>query len=199
MSWKKISSKYVLDSKWLKVRQDSVELPNGKVMDDYFIIENKNVSLIVAINNKNEIILKSEYRYPINKDLIELPGGTFELDENNPLEVAKRELLEETGYVSDDWELLFRNYDYPTKDINQVNIYLAKDIKKVSEQNLDESEEILFEFVPLVKAVDMCMNNIIEVNGTIAGIFKTAKIFGVWLISYWRLFGLGGEVTYESA
>ena len=179
MSWQKIDSKYILDTKWLKVRQDSVKLPNGKVMDDYLIIEKKNVSLIVAINIKNEIILKSEYRYPINKDLIELPGGTFALDENNPLEVAKRELLEETGFASDNWELLFRNYDYPTKDINQVNIYLARDIKKVSEQNLDESEEISFKFVPIEEAVNMCMNNIIEVNGTIAGILKTAKILGV--------------------
>lgn len=179
MSWEKIDSKYLIDTKWLKVRQDSVKLPNGTVMDDYMVIENKNVSLIVAINDKNEVILKSEYRYPINKELIELPGGTFELCESNPLEVAKRELLEETGYSSEHWELLCRNYDYPTKDINQVNIYLARDVKKVSEQTLDESEDISFQFVPMETAVQMCMNNRIEVNGTLAGIFKAARILGI--------------------
>lgn len=179
MEWENLDRKYVLDTKFLRVRQDSVRLPNGVVMDDYFVIEKKNVSLILAIDENKNIILKDEYRYPIDKHLIELPGGTFDLDETNPLEVAKRELLEETGYIADEWELLFANYDYPTKDINQVNIYLAKNIRKITEQKLDISEDIKFRFVPLQEAVSMCMNNLICVNGSIAAILKTARLFGV--------------------
>lgn len=179
MKWKTTSSKYVLDTKFIKVRQDSVELPNGTMMDDYFIIEKKNVSLIVAMDENQNIILKEEYRYPIDKDLIELPGGTFELNETNPIEVAKRELKEETGYISEDWELLFTNYDYPTKDVNQVNVYLARNIKKVAGQELDFSENIEYKLVPLKEAVDMCMNKKICVNGTMAGILKVARMCGI--------------------
>lgn len=98
---------------------------------------------------KRESLSKMSYRYPIDKHLIELPGGTFDLGETDPLAVAKRELLEETGYSAEEWELLFTNYDYPTKDVNQVNIYLAKNIKQVSKQQLDLGEDIKFSFVPL--------------------------------------------------
>lgn len=142
MEWENLDRKYIVDNEFLKVRQDKVKLPNGLVIDDFFVIEKNNVSLIVAIDEEKRIIIKDEYRYHIDKHLIELPGGTFDLGEADPLGVAKRELLEETGYSSDEWELLFSNYDYPTKDVNQVNVYLAKNIKRVSEQQLDEGEDI---------------------------------------------------------
>lgn len=179
MFWKKLSSRYILNSKWLKVRMDSVELPNGVIMDDYYVVENNNVSLVVAVNDNNEILLKEEYRYAIDEHLTELPGGTFELNECDPLVVAQRELLEETGYVSDQWELLYTNYDYPTKSTNHVNIYLAKGIRKVADQKLDISEEIDLKLVPIQEAVNMCMNNTIKVNGSIAGILKAARLLGL--------------------
>lgn len=179
MEWENLERQYLIDNKFLKVRQDKIKLPNGAIIDDYFVIEKKNVSLIVVIDEEKRIIIKDEYRYPIDKHLIELPGGTFDFGETDSLEVAKRELLEETGYLADKWELLSVNYDYPTKDVNQVNIYLAKNIKRVSEQQLDIGEDIKFSFVPLEKAVSMCMDNTICVNGTVAAILKTARIYGV--------------------
>ncbi len=179
MEWENLGRQYLVDNEFLKVRQDKVKLPNGVIIDDFFVIEKKNVSLIVAMDEEERIIIKDEYRYPINKHLIELPGGTFDLGETNPLDVAKRELLEETGYSADEWELLFTNYDYPTKDVNQVNIYLAKGIKRVSDQQLDMGEDIKYRFIPLEKAVSMCMDNTICVNGTVAAILKTARIYGV--------------------
>jgi len=179
MEWEKIESNYLVDNEFLKVRQDKVKLPNGIVIDDFFVVERKNVSLIVAIDEERRIIIKDEYRYPVDSHLIELPGGTFDLGETDPLSVAKRELLEETGYEADEWELLFENYDYPTKDVNKINIYLAKNIKRVSEQQLEDGEDIKFSFVPLEKAVSMCMDNSICVNGTVAAILKTARIYGV--------------------
>ncbi len=179
MKWNKKSSEYLLKTKYLKVRQDCVELSNGIVLDDYFIVEKNNVSLIVAIDENQNVILKKEYRYPIDRDLIELPGGTFELNETDPLSVAKRELLEETGYQAEEWELLCTNYDYPTKDVNQVNIYLAKNIKMVAEQKLDITEDIEFKLIPLKDAIEMCMKNDICVNGSLAGLLMTARKYGI--------------------
>ena len=80
MEWENLESQYLVDNEFLKVRQDKVKLPTGDIIDDFFVIERKNVSLIVAIDEEKRIIIKDEYRYPIDKHLIELPGGTFDLD-----------------------------------------------------------------------------------------------------------------------
>ncbi|MBQ8813943.1 MAG: NUDIX hydrolase [Lachnospiraceae bacterium] len=143
-------------------------------MDDYFVIENKDVSLIVAVDDENNVLLKEEYRYPIDENLIELPGGTLNKGED-PLEAAKRELLEETGYVAAQWELLARNYDYPTKGTCCVYLYLAKNIQKVSGQNLDISEDIAFTMMPYDEAVRMCRTGKICVNGSVAGILLAGE------------------------
>ena len=169
-SWRKISSEYALNSKWIKVRKDTVELPNGHIMDDYFIIEKKDVALIAALDSENKILLKEEYRYPIDDNLIELPGGTLEDGETDPLISAERELLEETGYASDEWELLACNYDYPAKEANRVYIFCARNVKKVAEQKLDISESIEYKFIPIEEAVELCRRNEIKVNGTVSGI-----------------------------
>ena len=90
MKWKCLKSEYLVNSKWLKVRRDEVQLPNGTIMDDYFVIEKKNVALIVAMDKDKRVILKKEYRYAIDKELIEIPGGTYDNDSDNPLDVARR-------------------------------------------------------------------------------------------------------------
>jgi len=136
------------------------------------VIEKKNVALIVAMDKDKRVILKKEYRYAIDKELIEIPGGTYDNESDNPLDVAKRELLEETGYESDDWGFLGTLYDYPTKDTNTISLYIAKNIYKVAEQKLDISEEITFEFVPIKEAMRMCIENEIEVSGSVAAILK---------------------------
>ena len=172
MKWKCLKSEYLVNSKWLKVRRDEVKLPNGTIMDDYFVIEKKNVALIVAMDKDKRVILKKEYRYAIDKELIEIPGGTYDNDSDNPQDVARRELLEETGYKSDDWECLGTLFDYPTKDTNTISLYLAKNIYKVGEQELDISEDITFDFVPIKEAIQMCIENKIQVSGSVAALMK---------------------------
>ena len=172
MKWKCLASNYIVDTKWLKVRKDRVELPNGHIMDDYYVVEKSNVALIVALDSENRVILKNEYRYPLDTELVELPGGTFEADNDNPLEVAQRELLEETGYKSDNWEPVGIYYDYPTKDINSVHVFLAKDVYKVAEPNLDVSEDISFSFIPLKEAVEMVMCGKIQVCASVTALLK---------------------------
>jgi len=172
MKWKRLNSEYLVNSKWLKIRRDEVQLPNGAIMDDYFVIEKKNVALIVAMDKDKRVILKKEYRYAIDKELIEIPGGTYDNETDDPLDVAKRELREETGYESNDWDFLGILYDYPTKDTNTISLYMAKNIYKVAEQKLDISEEITFEFVPIKEAIRMCIQNEIQVSGSVAALMK---------------------------
>ena len=136
--WKTTSSETLVDTRWVKVRRDSVALPNGQHIDDFYAITINDAAAIVAIDEDGNIILKREYRYCYGRDLIEVPAGTFEQGETDGLAVAKRELLEETGYVSDDWQYIGATVESSAKLTNYMHIYFANHCRKISGQHLDE-------------------------------------------------------------
>lgn len=135
--------------------------------------------MIVALIEDNSVLLKSEYRYSCGEDLIECPAGTFDKDEIDPLIVAKRELLEETGYISENWTYLGATRESTSKMTNTMHIFLAKDCVKVSEQHLDNTEHLDLIILPLEKAVDMVMKNEICCNSSAHGILRVARMIGV--------------------
>ena len=176
--WKTICSQALLDTKWVKVRKDAVELPNGQHIDDFYAITINEAAAIVALDDYGNIILKKEYRYCHGRDLIEIPAGGFERGEEG-LEVAKRELLEETGYVSDDWQFIGRTVESSAKLTNYMHIYFADHCRKVSGQHLDATEEIEVLVMPLEQAVSMVMDNEICCNSSAHGILWAARKYGI--------------------
>ena len=176
--WKVKNSKKIVDSDWVKVRCDSVDLPNGTSIDDFYVVTIKEASAIVALDTEENIILKSEYRYTYGEDLIEVPAGGFEKGERDGLSVAKRELLEETGYVSDEWQFLGSTVESSAKLTNHMNIYFANNCRKVSSQKLDETEELNVMVVPFEEAIQMVMDNRICCNSSAHGILKVARMLG---------------------
>lgn len=176
--WKTIKSEPLVDSRWVKVRKDSVDLPNGQHIDDFYAISLNDAAAIVALDDAGNIVLKKEYRYCLDRDLIEVPAGGFERGEDG-LAVAKRELLEETGYVSDDWQYIGATVESSAKLTNYMHIYFANYCRKVGEQHLDPTEELDVLVVPLKRAVEMVMNNEICCNSSAHGILWTARKLGV--------------------
>ena len=177
-TWKTNSSKSIVDSDWVKVRKDSVVLPNGTSIDDFYVITIKEASAIVALDTEGNIILKSEYRYTYDEELIEVPAGGFENGETDGLVVAKRELLEETGYVSDEWMYLGPTVESSSKLTNHMHIYFANNCRKVSEQKLDATEELNVMVIPFQEAIDMVMDNRICCNSSAHGILRVARMLG---------------------
>ena len=176
--WKTTCSQELLDTKWVKVRKDAVELPNGQHIEDFYAITINEAAAIVALDDDGNIILKKEYRHCYGRDLIEIPAGGFERGEEG-LEVAKRELLEETGYVSDDWQFIGRTVESSAKLTNYMHIYFADHCRKVSGQHLDATEEIEVLVMPLEQAVSMVMDNEICCNSSAHGILWAARKYGV--------------------
>ena len=176
--WKTERSETLLDTRWVKVRKDAVELPNGQHMDEFYAITINEAAAIVALDEDGNIILKKEYRYCYGRNLIEIPAGGFEKGEDG-LEVAKRELLEETGYASDDWQFIGRTVESSAKLTNYMHLYFANHCRKVSEQHLDATEEIEVLVLPLKQAVSMVMENKICCNSSAHGILWAARTLGV--------------------
>lgn len=176
MSWKTIESERLVDSRWVKVDCNKVLLPNGITIDDFYSITISEAAAIVALTEDGNIILKKEYRYTYDEELIEIPAGTFEVGETDGLSVAKRELLEETGYVSDSWEDLGSTIESSSKLTNHIHLYFAKNCKKVAEQKLDATEDLDVIIIPLAEAVDWVMSNKICCNSSAHAILKVARM-----------------------
>lgn len=172
--WKKLKKNKVFNTKWFEVTKNCVQLPhNNIILDDYYVVEAADSAMIVAVDENLNIIMKHEYRFPVDEILLELPAGNLEVDEE-PQQAAQRELYEETGYVSDKWSLLSKTYDCPNRCNNALYIFLAENAQKVSDQHLDNSENITVKTIPISQAVEMCMDGRINVNSCVHGILHTA-------------------------
>ncbi len=179
MKWNCLESKKLISNRWLCVNKDKVSLPNGEIIDDFYRIHVSNASAVIAITEDNDIVLKNEYRYCYDKELIELPSGVFEPNENDPLQVAKRELMEETGYSSNNWIYLGPTIENSAKLTNYIHLFLATQCKKMGEQQLDKTEEIDIVVIPLIDAINMVMDNRISCNCTAHAILKAGRYFNI--------------------
>ncbi|MCX2739882.1 NUDIX hydrolase [Pontibacter anaerobius] len=166
--WKIRKSDMVVDEKWYKLRRDEVELPNGHVMDDYYVSVRPNVVLIFPLTEDGHVIFVRQYKHAAGGIFIELPGGVIDEHEDIPLEAARRELLEETGYTSEVMEPLLEVIDNPTKDTNRIYYFLARNAHKIAEQDLDVSEHIEVLKVPLQEVEHLVMSGQVNVSGSIA-------------------------------
>ena len=173
--WKIKKSERILDSEFVKVDKDDVILPHGREIKDFYKVTIKDCAAIVALTPSNQIILKKEYRHCYVEELVEIPAGVLE-DGENPLETAKRELQEETGYRSEKWTYLGKTVESSAKLTNYMYIYLAEDCEKVSGQKLDYGEDIEVLEVGMDKAVEMIMNNEIICSSSIGAILKVERM-----------------------
>jgi ADP-ribose pyrophosphatase len=148
--WKTLASQHIHKN----VRIDTCELPNGKMIEG-FVVEFGPWVTIVAITKDQQVVMVRQYRHGAQKVLLELPGGAMDAGDENPLQAARRELLEETGYTSDRFIQIGCVYPNPANQTNQIYSFLALDAKKVGAQNLDETEEIELELKPLEAVITM--------------------------------------------
>ena len=165
MSWKTIKTEEMFTAPYVTVRKDKVQLPDGAVIDDFYTVRIQDAALIVALTEDNRVLLKTEYRYACECDVIECPAGMVEESED-PRATAERELYEETGYKSDDWTYIGPTWESTSKLTNTMHLYLARNCVKVSSQHLDINEHLTVTAVPLEEAVNMIMSGAINANST---------------------------------
>ncbi|GMV34452.1 MAG: hypothetical protein DCC59_12240 [Chloroflexi bacterium] len=147
--WKILESRHPLP----KFRMDTCELPSGKPYKA-FVLEFDAWANVVALTKDDKMVLIKQYRHGVREISLELPGGVVDAGED-PLEGARRELMEETGYSAGEMIEVGRIYPNPAIQQNTLYCYLATGVEWAGEQHLDESEEIEVALVPLDEVIEL--------------------------------------------
>jgi len=131
------SSKLVYAGRMLEVREDEVLLPDGNEARREYVVH-PGAALILPLFDDDHVLLERQYRYPVGQHLYELPAGKFERDESS-LETAKRELLEETGYVAKEWTSVCTMLPCIGYSDERIEFFLARTLS-FKGASLDEGE-----------------------------------------------------------
>lgn len=166
--FKRLDRELVYKGSIIDFYKDTVLVPNGNVVKwDY--IHHKGAAAVVPVNDKGELLMVRQYRNALDRYTLEIPAGGLNDKDEPTLDAAKRELEEETGYYTDDLELLITIRTTVAFCNEKIDIYLAKNLIP-SKQNLDEDEFISIETYTLEALIDMIYSGEIEDSKTIAAI-----------------------------
>lgn len=169
--WKLVQSTYIFKSLFVAVRIDTVELPNGKTVDDYTIWEVPDGVIVIALTADRNVLFTRQYRHGTGEILLQLPGGSYDYKSEDPKQAATRELQEETGYQASDPIYLGEVSIYPSNMTKKVSIYLAEDVEQKGGTQLDDTEDIETVSFPLTEVVKLIETGKITDAEAIAGIF----------------------------
>ena len=147
-SWKVKSSKVVLRNRWIKVRADECVTGEGTVISPYYVLEYPSWVHMVVINDKDQVLITEQYRHGAKRISLELPCGTQETRDKKPLEAAKRELLEETGY-SGSFIFAGQVSPNPATHSNSIYVFLVTNPVKKAQAHDDPTEILNHEFTDI--------------------------------------------------
>lgn len=156
--WNVIDSEYVVDRPWLKARRDTVELPTGVVYPEYYVLEYPDWVNVIAINREGRFVMVEQYRHGLGRVQTEICAGAMEPGET-PLEAARRELAEETGYTGGEWEPWMVISGNPSTTNNLTHCFIARNVELTMPQHLDRTEDIAVKHLSEMEVVALLMDD----------------------------------------
>lgn len=140
--WKVLASEKLLSrGTWMNLRQDRVQLPSGSIVPEWFVLEFPDWINVIAVTRDGHIVMEDQYRHALGQTHFELPAGVIDPGET-PLEAAKRELSEETGFGGGEWSLFMKVSPNPTNHTNFSYTFLATDVEPIGTQHQEATEDI---------------------------------------------------------
>ncbi|MBQ9438860.1 MAG: NUDIX hydrolase [Lachnospiraceae bacterium] len=185
LAWQEISREHIIRDQWIDFRKSAYRFPDGSTFEPYYSYSRRDYVVIVASDTEGNYLCVRQFRQGIKEVTTEFPAGGIErkdgkeygghgdLPSEDALAAAKRELLEETGYVSDEWEHLLTVPSNATIADNYAYLFKAANCRKVTGQSLDETE-----FLNVAKFKAQEIEKLITVGG-----FQQAMHIAAWFMS----------------
>ncbi|MBO4500290.1 MAG: NUDIX hydrolase [Bacteroidaceae bacterium] len=140
--WKVLKSETLLNKgTWMHLRQDRVQLPSGSIVPEWFVLEFPDWVNVIAITKNGDFVMEDQYRHALGETHFELVAGVIDEGET-PLEAARRELSEETGFGGGEWSLFMQLSPNPTNHTNWSYTFLATGVERLQKQHQEPTEDI---------------------------------------------------------
>jgi len=174
--WEILHSKNVFKCPWFTISQESCKLPDGEIIDDYYITNCKDVATVIAFVEEDKIITLKEYKHGYKDIIYTFPSGMVEVGEDHK-DGAERELLEETGF-SGELTFIDQTSPNPTSARFKKYVYIAKNLKKIQEPELEKTEFIEVEFKTIKEIHQMIKNNQMVSDLNITSFYSAMNYLG---------------------
>ena len=188
LAWEEVKTEHIVQNEWIDFRQSAFRFPDGTVFEPFYTYSRRDYVVIAASDTEGNFLCVRQFRQGIKEVTTEFPaggierkdgkeyGGDGDISAEDSLAAAKRELLEETGYESDEWTHLLTVPSNATIADNYAHLFVARNCRKVAEPSLDTTE-----FLKVVKLSAQEIESLIS-----GGDFKQAMHIAAWLLSLRR-------------
>lgn len=153
-AWQVLSDTSLISQRWLEVREQRVRLANGHEIDRFHLIQGPHWAAVLCVTPAREVVLVRQYRHGFGGSSLELPAGVLEAGEA-PIDGARRELREESGFDVESIEPLISVAPEPARNSTRAHFFFARGASRVSELALDHSEELEVLLVPIAELLDL--------------------------------------------
>jgi 8-oxo-dGTP pyrophosphatase MutT (NUDIX family) len=155
--WRTTGSTYLVHDRWLKVRADNCVTAEAVEIAPYYVLEYPDWVEIIALDAEDHIYLVQQYRHGLGVVALELPGGAMDANDASPVEAAARELREETGLSSTDWDYVGKLAPNPATHTNLAHIVIARNVEFSSKPADDPTERIRLIRMPIRQAIELAL------------------------------------------
>jgi 8-oxo-dGTP pyrophosphatase MutT (NUDIX family) len=177
--WKILESEIAIQTPFLRLRKDTIELPDGTIVRDYYVRESRGFALIVPVAPDGRFVLIRQYKHGVDEYMLEFPAGAIDPGET-PLACAIRELAEETGYVGEGDPELLGSYAYdPTSSNSYFHLYLARGARKLAETSFDATEEIEVQLATAADVIGFVRDRSIRVSSQVMAVYVAFERLGI--------------------
>ena len=174
-SWPVAATEPLLKHWLLTVRSDKVEMPD-KNFAERTVVSHPGAVAVLALDDADRVLMIRQYRHPVGYQLWEIPAGLRDAAGEPPLETARRELFEETGYRAREWHVLIDYFTSPGFSTERLRIFLARGVELVTDTEgpgyvrHDEEKYLVQKWVPLDDAVRLAFAGKLHNSAAITGV-----------------------------
>jgi len=172
MKAKVLRSEYLSRRAWMTARCDTLELPDGRIVPEYYVLEYPDWVSTIALTEQGDFVFVRQYRHGLGVTEYELCSGVCDPSDASPLEAAQRELLEETGFGGGQWEPIMTISANPGTQNNLTHCFVARGVRPVGERHLDDTEDLTVHVLSLDQVRELLLGDGIKQATHVAPLWK---------------------------